>query len=276
MKRPLLLVIGALSICVAQGPAVLAPGDPPLTQGMAQKLADVYSNLLEIRLTSEQGQRFEQGLVSYWKKNDRESIESSLGNLKYAGQRDELAALRTSSQLVIVEAMRRDPNDPVSAVLIEAYDAAHPDRKAATRARGAADLIGIWKREDGLMAEKYPGRSPSGVSYTDSATLEISADGRFKHIKVHNHCSGSGGCCRMDGATEHGTISLEGTKLAFDVQSGSEMVRDGCAPGLASQSAIKPRKESFVWSIRKDSSRNNALALCWNTGPDSAVCYWKQ
>ena len=103
--------------------------------------------------------------------------------------------------------------------------------------------IGTRKRTDGSLAEKSYNGQPPGVSYTESETVEISADGKFRHMKVHNHYSG--GCSQMNGITEYGRIKVNGIKLNFEIQSGSEMVKDACAPPLNKQKKIKPHQEIF-------------------------------
>lgn len=252
---------------------VLVQGQPPLTQEMVNRLEAIYNYLLDIKLTREQHNKFQQGVIAYWTKNDRAAIQETLSNLKFAGRQDELTSLRDSSQQVFVESLRRDSGDEVAQALIEAYDVAHPGRQQATRPRGFADLLGVWKRDDALLADRTPGGTPVGVSYTDSGTLEIQANGRYKLVKAHNHCSGN--CCTLTGSTEYGMVSVEGTKLLFHVQSGSEMVKDGCNPSLNHQGTIKPHQESGSWTIRSNPN-NNAQTLCWSTSSDAAVCYEKQ
>src|SRR5438309_743889 len=149
-------------------------------------------------------------------------------------------------------------------------DAAHPERIQATKAKSFTDIVGTWKRTDGLLAEKTYSTQPAGVSYTESETIEISADGKFKHIKVHSHYSGT--CSQTNGKTEYGIIKLDGTKLIFEIQSGTEMVEDACSPSLNRHQAVKPRKESFPWSI-KTNPDNNAITLCWNTSNTTATCF---
>ena len=70
---------------------------------------------------------------------------------------------------------------------------------------------------------------------------------------------------------EIGQIWLDGPRLIFDVQSGNEIVEDGCA-GVKSQAPLKPHRESYPWSLRTNAG---APALCWNTAPDAAVCFAK-
>ena len=251
-----------------------ATGQPSLSEEMADQYTTIYEFLLEIKLNPQQKIRLQNGLAQYWQQDNTEAIAQTITDLKYYGKADELESLRHSSQKILVEAFRRDINDTVSKIFIEAYDAAHPERVQLTKTRTFKDLIGIWKRTDGLLAEKaYPGQ-PAGVSYTESETVEISADGKFKHMKVHNHYSGE--CSQIDGKTEYGKIRVDGIKLIFEIQSGSEIVKDACAPSLNKQKKIKPHQEIFPWVIKTDPNNNNVLTLCWNTSNTTAVCFEKQ
>ena len=251
-----------------------ATGQPSLSKEMTDQYRTIYEFLLEIKLSSQQKIRLQKGLAQYWTQDNTEAIAQTITDLKYYGKTDELESLRGSSQKIIVEAFRRDINDTVSKIFVEAYDAAHPERIQLTNKRTFKDLVGTWKRTDGLLAEKSYNGQPSGVSYTESETVEISADGQFKHMRVHNHYSG--GCSQMNGTTEYGKIRVNGIKLIFEVQSGSEIVKDACAPPLNKQKKIKPHQEIFPWVIKPDPYNNNVLTLCWNTSDTTAVCFEKQ
>src|SRR6476661_3574132 len=194
-----------------------ATSQPSLSKEMADQYRTIYEFLLEIKLSSQQKIRLQNGLAQYWKQDNTEAIAQTIADLKYYGKADELESLRNSSQNIIVEAFRRDINDTVSKIFIEAYDAAHPERVQLTKTRTFKDLAGTWKRMDGLLAEKSYNGQPTGVAYTESETIEISVDGEFKHMTVHNHYSG--GCSQVDGITEYGKIRVDGIKLIFEIQS---------------------------------------------------------
>jgi len=253
---------------------VTATGQPSLSEEMADHYRIIYEFLLEIKLSSQQKIRLQNGLAEYWEKDNTEAIAQTITDLKYYGKADELESLRNSSQKIIVEAFRRDINDTVSKIFIEAYDATHPEQVQLTKARTFKDLTGTWKRIDGLLAEKSYNGQPSGVSYTESETVEIFPDGKFKRTKVHTHYSG--GCSQIDGTTEYGKIRVDGIKLVFEIQSGSEMLKNACAPSLNKQKKIKPRQEIFPWVIKPGPDNNNVLTLCWNTSNTTAVCFEKQ
>jgi len=256
--------------------AVLARGNTVLTQSAVERLESVYARLLDIKLDRAQLERFRQGIVKYWTENNRDGIKTSLDNLKYFDSPDEIAELKASSQGVIVESLRRDiadTGDSVSAVLVEAYDIAHPGMRGATRARTFEDLVGTWKRQDALGASIDPNNgSAVGVSFTDSGTLEITSPGSFNLVKVHNHCSG--GCCRLDGSEESGTVALVSGQLVFQTSKGSKLTDDACM-GAKQRSAIKPHRSTVGWTIRPNIN-SGVTSLCFNTEPRKAECYEKQ
>ncbi|HEY0461204.1 MAG TPA: hypothetical protein VGC97_18860 [Pyrinomonadaceae bacterium] len=272
-----LLLFLSATIVFGQNPrTVLAQGEPPLTQEMVTRLASVYETILDIKLDVGGRARFQKGVIEYWTTRNADGIAGSLTNLKYYGQPDELAALKNSSQNVIIESLRRDieaTGDEVSKVLVEAFDAAHADRRMATRAKTFNDLIGVWKRTDSLLAEKPSYGGQMGVSYTDAGTLEIKPDGSYKLVKVHNYYGS--GCSRMDGSTESGTVTAKGTNLIFQIKSGSTETKDGCVNRDA-RTTVKPHTETLAWSIRPNPDNDNIATLCINTGKDTAACYEKQ
>lgn len=92
---------------------------------------------------------------------------------------------------------------------------------------------------------------------------------------MHNHCQG--GCCRQEGKSESGTVSIgQGGVLVFQIEAGAEVSRDGCNAALNRQAAISPQRESYPWRIRLDPIHDNAPTSCWNTGPNESTCYVKR
>ena len=250
--RARLLWLLAVSISYAAGEQgkVLAPGDPPLTDVMVRKLAATMAYLLDAKLTDRQQERFRRGIIGYWKSNDRAAILQVIRNLKYADQKDELTALRNTGQKALVNSLRLDTLDDVSAVLVEAYDAAH----------AGGELIGTWKR----------------TGATDSGQIEIAGDGRITHIRVRNDCGAGNGCCRVHEVTEHGILSPEGLRLAVEIKSARETVRDGCAAGASREGSVAPRKERVTWWLRPGAEKGSPPSICWTTKAGEPLCYAKQ
>lgn len=253
-----------------------AQGTPPLTNSIVNKVQSLFEYALDIKLSNAQRQRFRQGIAAYWTKNNREKMRTISNNAELANSPEKMKALREVHQTALVEALRREAagGDAAPAVLIEAFDSQHPELGSATKIKGFNDLIGNWKSEDYLIAEEQNGVI-YGNSYTDSRTLQISADGRFKHRYVHENFDNSRRCSRLDSKWEEGTVAIEGAKLVFKIKTGTEMVKDTCS-GANAQSAVKPRILTFSWSIRPHVFRPKETMLCWTTEKNQSVCYTRQ
>ena len=150
MNRLLILtcLFTACTAAVVGQTSLLADGNPPLTQAVVDRVESVFERLLDIRLTATQHARLRQGLIVYWTEKDQNGMRTTLTNARYYDSPAEIAELRSSGQTAIIEGLRRDAaetNDPVSTVLVEAFDQAHPNMRASTRARTFADLVGTWK-----------------------------------------------------------------------------------------------------------------------------------
>jgi hypothetical protein len=255
--------------------SIVARGNPDLTQTAIDRLEYVYSHILDIKLDSAQQERFRHGVIAYWTSNDRDGIKSTQDNLKYYDSPEQLRELRETSQAAIVEGLRRDAaatGDVVSIVLVEAFDRAHPNMRATTRLQTFADLVGTWKYQDALGARVDPNGRVSGVSFTDSATIEINSSGEFALVKVHNHCSS--GHCRLDGSEEFGSAVLANGKLILQTRKGSQLVEDG-ALGVKQRTAMQPHRETMAWSIRSNLN-NNSRTLCLTGSDGESRCFDKQ
>ncbi|MDQ6653884.1 MAG: hypothetical protein M3Y84_14230 [Acidobacteriota bacterium] len=262
------------------GSPVVAPGNPPLTQVMLVRFFNFYEFILDLNFSAEQRDRLKKVIIEGWKKNDAQVVDRVVNDLKFTDQKskDEVtAALGADYQTAIVSDMKRYSGNPLLAQLAEDFDQAHPDKRETTRAKAFTDLVGKWKLGDAMLPGRNPyNREATGISYTDTRTLEITADGQFKRMHVHNHCESGGACCRMNGITEYGAVSIEGGQLVFQVKSGTELNRDGCNTRMNQQVAIKPHRESFNWSIRLNALHNNAQTLCWTDASNESVCLVKQ
>ena len=144
------IVLFLFSTSIFGQSAILARGNPPLTQEMVRRVETVYEKILQVRLSPQQRSRLQQGTIDYWQRGDRAGIANTLSSLKFYDQAADLESMSNAdTQRVLIESYRRDiqaTNDPVSIVLVEAFDSAHPQMRAETRARSARDLIGSWRR----------------------------------------------------------------------------------------------------------------------------------
>jgi hypothetical protein len=108
--------------------AVLAPGNPPLTESMVTRFTDFQAWLLEIPFTPQQRERIRAMLLQDWKKP--EDIKSDMTWLTMEanfakGAPDVREFIRVDFQAKVLKDLRADKNSPDSQWLAAAYDSAH-------------------------------------------------------------------------------------------------------------------------------------------------------
>ena len=108
--------------------AVLAPGNPPLTESMVTRFTDFQAWLLEIPFTPQQRERIRAMLLQDWKKP--EDLKSDMTWLtteaNFAkGAPDVREFIRVDFQAKVLKDLRADKNSPDSQWLAAAYDSAH-------------------------------------------------------------------------------------------------------------------------------------------------------
>lgn len=277
------------SILSAQsGDTILAPGNPPLTQRLFDGAVWTWENFLEVKFTVDQRRQLQRLAENAWRTNDQKRIKTVLDDFKYAGKEEELRGVRESNQASYVEALRKDPRDPGNAILLAAYNAAHPDRGEIMLARGLGRMVGEWKTGGALLPTRDPLTGANrGITATDSLVLNIFSDGRFHHLWAHSHCDSGNTCCRQYSTTADGNLSVEGSKLVLHAASGNELFKDPCKP---TSNLFQPLQQPHVvleFSLRLDTA-TRATQLClsdqpfnpaWNQRPGSqpkVVCYLKQ
>ena len=266
-----------------EGATVLAAGDPPLTQAMVDQRIVVWEVFFEVKINREQHDLLQRLLVEAWKQGDQEDIHGTVEDVKLYGKESDIVALRATNRSAYVDSLRKQPNDALARLILEIYDAAHPERKDFMRAHGMGDLVGEWKRIDYLSPTTAPySHEVIGISFTDSLILDFYSDGHFKHFWVHSHCDSGYRCCRKYGTDVSGTVFVEGGKLVLKAESGTQLSDVPCNPAANSFGHIQPHEESFALSIKRRA--NNGLALClaaqpfdpWQQGPGKTMCYEKQ
>ena len=261
----------------------LVPGNPPLTKTMVEHEVWVLENFLEIQLNPEQKAELTRVLEDRWRKGEKDPIQNTLNDLKFYGKDAELKSLRATNQEAYVDRMRRERGDPFYAVLLPAFDAAHPDRRDVMTARGLGDLVGKWERGDALAPQLNPiTHMAVGASFSDAIVLSIFSDGRFQHSWSHDHCS-NGRCCRQYGTIATGTVDVEASKLVLTPKAAQLFSRDQCIPAGNRTEPMPPKAQTFTYSLRTD-ARTKAPLLCLSGHPfqfdekqgSEPLCYTKQ
>ena len=110
--------------------AVLAQGDPPLTQTMVDKTTDLLQWSLEIRLSPEHRLALQNVLARAWRAKNKNEIQSTLGILDIHDKVIRMSEAdrnnaRTQLRAALLENLRKETNDEMSRILVSAYEAAH-------------------------------------------------------------------------------------------------------------------------------------------------------
>jgi hypothetical protein len=108
--------------------AVLAQGDPPLTESMVARFTNFQAWLFEIPFTQQQRERLRAMLLQDWKKP--KEIKNDISWLSMAATiaqqaPDQLDFIRLDFQASVLERLRADKNSPDDQWLVAAYDEAH-------------------------------------------------------------------------------------------------------------------------------------------------------
>jgi len=106
------------------------PGNPPLTSEMVAKGVRLFEWLLDVRLTEEQYQQFQDSLVRSWKTANSAEMSGTLGVLQFhaeLGRKTELErnAMREALLDGYLALMRETPTDVLSAWVLEIYYSSH-------------------------------------------------------------------------------------------------------------------------------------------------------
>lgn len=138
--------------------AVLAPGSPPLTASMLAKTMMLFEWSLDIKFSDDQKSTIGQVMIGYWRNDNRAEIESTLEIVKVVDgllreSEENRARAKPAIRAEIMKGLRNDPNDAVSRVIIEAYEAhsattARPNERSggpgAREVTGGKGLSGIY------------------------------------------------------------------------------------------------------------------------------------
>lgn len=130
-----LLILSAAVIVAASAQnggddEVLAQGDPPLTQLMVGKVIVLLDWGLELQLVPEQELQIKRSLIQTWRRNDREDIRGALEvidvyeRISRMSEKERNAA-RANLKTILLQSIRKDPNDELSRILVSAYEARH-------------------------------------------------------------------------------------------------------------------------------------------------------
>ena len=127
---------------------ILAQGNPPLTQSMADKTIGFFEWVLNLRLSPGQMSQVQASLVNSWKANEQEEMK---GVLEIIGIYEEIMQMNVNErdrikenlQKPVLQNIRSNPNDEISKILLAAYNGSLPgsQKRSADSARPAAPAM---------------------------------------------------------------------------------------------------------------------------------------
>jgi hypothetical protein len=142
---------------------VLVKTEPPLTQGMVNRIIDFFEWSLSVRLSAAQKAEVQQWLINSWKRNDKSEIEGTLQVLKLHSELsalsdEQLGQIRGHVRDEVLKSLREEPNDKIALMLLSLYESSRSNTNQASKSNignqtnsspasvkvGAGDLYGIY------------------------------------------------------------------------------------------------------------------------------------
>jgi len=134
MKKSLLLMCAAAALVLTM-PApgrsqVLVPGNPPLTEEMIGRFAEYFEWAFSMRLTNDQCSVLRKYAVDIWKKQSKSDMDSIVGTVQIQielskADPKQVAVIQANYEPQALEALRKQPNDPIAVWLLTVYDSSH-------------------------------------------------------------------------------------------------------------------------------------------------------
>jgi hypothetical protein len=295
MKRKFLFVILLSSAFVfnafGQGERVLAQGAPPLTEALAARVQSVFEFTLSRDFDAAQSRRFRQILVGYWQKNSRGDIQSCLEYLKIADliermPADQKQAARQKLRAAIEEAVRKQPEDPLSRLLAEVYNASAsiaesdfsknqtPNSNVSDVGNIPSALIGTWiLRKGSGSGYVNPATGTTGGPNATLHSYTFRPNGTFEYALLMQ--SSLYQCTTAINAYETGTFEADAATVSFYTKKATKSFQDNCRPNLNSSEPAEVRAPlKLYYRLARDEYNN--LNLCVAGGNRKETCFVKQ
>jgi hypothetical protein len=161
LRVTILVVVGLCVLHVptySQGPddVVLVKGNPPLTQLMVGKVIALLDWALELKLSREKEAGIRQNLIATWQKGDKPDVDGALEIIDlyekvFPMSEAQRNAIKSKIQEILLQAIRSDPADELSRMLLSAYQASHAiSRDAASTNAPALPKTALRVGADGF------------------------------------------------------------------------------------------------------------------------------
>jgi hypothetical protein len=267
---------------------VLAQGNPPLTLGRVDKLAEFFEWALDSKFTKSQRTLFTARLVEIWEKRDQSSIDGFMNMRKhYDGlvntTPEQRAAAQRRVQSLLLDAFVGDSADRLAELLLEVYKASHPGVVIAKKqvpvnpgpapARVPAELLGEWIARRGSGSSYInPNTGQTGGANATIDSYKIFADGTYEHTILVQ--SSLYNCTSTTVGRDTGPITVQASTFLLTPRPATLETKNSCSPSLNEKKADTVDPETYNWRIQRN---EYGLELCLQRRRDGAsACYQKQ
>ena len=267
---------------------VLAQGNPPLTLGRVDQLAEFFEWALDSKFTKSQRTLFTARLVEIWEKRDQSTIDAFINMRKhYDGlvnvtpeQRNEA---RGRVQTLLLDAFVGDSADSLAQLLLSVYKASHPGAVITPKKQAAVNPTVVPTRVPAELVGEWIARRGSGSSYINpntgqtsgpNATIDsykIFADGTYEHSILLQ--SALYNCTTTTVGRETGPIVVQGATFTITPGPGTLEHKNNCSPSMNSREQTTIDPKTLRWRIQRN---EYGLELCMQESDGASGCYQKQ
>jgi hypothetical protein len=261
-----------------QPDAVIAKGQPDLTEGMVSELNAFFEWALDISLSPAQKTALRNNVISAWTKNDKAGIDGTMTIIKAVEQlsnatADARESARQQVQPELLKSLRAEPDDAVSKMLVAAYESAHPagpGESGPPVSSASSGLVGKWHSGSASGTNYYNPSTGSWAAPSGTGqSYELMSDGRYVYAGLLQTSMYS--CTTSVFFYETGKWNSTGSTLNFIPTSGRTKSQDNCNRSFNYDRPKTPASHSVGFSF-KVSSYSPEGQLCM-TDKYGETCY---
>jgi len=267
---------------------VLAQGNPPLTLGRMDQLAEFFEWALDSKFTKSQRALFTARLVEIWEKRDQSSIDAFMNMRKsYEGLANATTEQRNEArgkiQTLLLDVFVKNSADSLVQLLLSVYKASHPGAVITPQTQSAANPTPVPAGVPAELVGEWIARRGSGSSYINpntgqtggvNATIDsykIFADGTYEHSILIQ--SALYNCTTTTFGRETGPIVVQGATFTITPRPGTLEHKNSCSPSLNSREQTTWQPKTLSWRIQRN---EYGLELCMQQSDGASGCYQKQ
>jgi len=125
-----LAAVLVLTLPAAGRGQVLVRGNPPLTEEMIGRFAEYFEWAFDVRLTNDQCNVLRKYSVDIWKKQTKSDMDAIVNVVQLQvdlskADRKQLAVVRANYEPQVLDAMRKQPNEPMAVWALAVYESSH-------------------------------------------------------------------------------------------------------------------------------------------------------